>query len=366
MKPVALPPAEGTVVGAAFSPDNSRLAVIRHVTGAGSSGAGSSANQHVLQIVDLKSGRETSRAEILSGEPADLASTAHLAAYSSDGRYLLIATQGSDVLSIMNATSLHAVKQFALHPEPESRRSLAEGHRYFRGVVSLSVASKAGIFAVMTHDELQGNEVFVGSFASETITNNWSLGRGRSATQLGEISLSLSDDGSRVAVSVLPDGNSLPKNFQNLRLYDTGSGHEVKSIRTHGLIGPIVLLSGEDVAASRIDTPGLFSKKPCIEIWNFNTGALGRQFCDSGRTVSVALAVSHTAGRVVGFASQIRKSIEGQVYSASGRIDVWDMKSGDVVASSQEISRLVSHPQVSANGEWVLADQTLFQIGSAR
>jgi hypothetical protein len=125
-----------------------------------------------------------------------------------------------------------------------------------------------------------------------------------------------------------------------------------------------MLLSGENMLASRIDTPGLFSKKTCIEKWSFGSVTLNSQFCDQGRTVSVALAASVAAGRVVGFASQIHKSIEGQVYAATGRVDVWDMKSGNLIAFSAEIPRFVSSLQISANGEWVMADQELMQLST--
>jgi hypothetical protein len=140
------------------------------------------------------------------------------------------------------------------------------------------------------------------------------------------------------------------------------SGKVEKSIRTDGLTGQIILLHDDDLLASRIDTPGLFSKKTCIEWWNLDSRNLKSRFCDPGRTVSVALAASLAAGRVVGFASRMRKTIEGQVYAASGRVDVWDMKSGNLIASSEEIPRLVQHLEISANGEWVMADQTLFQL----
>jgi hypothetical protein len=355
MKLVALPAAEGRLVGAAFSPDSSRLAVVRNIAG----------QQNVLQIVDLKSGQEVAHANVLDTERADLATSAHFVEYSPDGHYLLLATKGSDVLSIIDANTLRTLKRIALHPEQDSRIALGQGHRYFRGVISLAGSARGDVFGVLTHDELEGNEVFVGSFSSGQIIKSWSLGKGRTATQLGQTSLSLSEDGSRTAITVLPDSNSLPKGFKNLRLYSSSGGDIVKSIRTDGLIGQIMLLPGENVLASRIDMPGLFSKKACIERWNLDSGSLGSQFCDQGRNVSVALGASVAAGRVVGFASEIRKSIEGQVYAASGRVDVWDMKSGNIVASSDEIPRLVSYLQVSANGEWVIADQMLFQISTA-
>ena len=358
MKPVALS-VEGKLVGAAFSPDSSRLAITGNVAGPGTSG-----QRHVLQIVELKSGQEVAHADVLDTEPAGLATSAHFIEYSSDGRYLLLATKGSDVLSIVDTTTLRTLKRIALHPAEDSRMSLGQGNRYFRGVVSLAGSARGDVFGVLTHDELQGNEVFVGSFSSGQVIRSWGLGKGRTATQLGQTSVSLNEDGSRIVVSVLPDENSLPKGFNNLRLYSASSGDMVKSIRTDGLVGQVMLLPSGNILAARIDTPGLFSKKACIEDWSFSTGNLGNRFCDRGRNVSVALAVSLTANRVVGFASQMHKSIEGQVYAASGRVDLWDMKSGKIIASSDEIPRLVSHLQISPNGEWVMADQTLFQTST--
>jgi hypothetical protein len=358
LKPVALS-GEGVIVGAAFSPDSSHLAIMRNVTASDSTG-----QRHVLQIMELKSGQEIAHADVLGTESATPASNAHFIAYSPDARYLLLATKGSDMLSILDATSLQPMKQIALHPEADSRTSLGEGHRYFRGVISLAVPAKGGSFAALTHDELQGNEVFIGSFSSGQIIKGWNLGQGRTATQLGQISLSLGEDGSKTAVSVLPGENSLPKGFDNLRLFNSGSGEMVKSIRTDGVVGQLMLLPGDTILASRIDTPGLFSKKTCIEKWSFGAGTLDSQFCDQGRTVSVALGASLAAGRVVGFASQLRKSIEGQVYAASGRVDAWDIKTGSLIASSAEIPRLVSSLQVSSNGEWIMADQTLLQFST--
>ena len=358
MKTVDLPSVEGRVVGAAFSPDSSRLAVIESIAGPGTSG-----QRDTLQIVELKSRHEVAHADILDTEPADLAST-HFIEYSPDGRYLLLATRGSDVLSILDATTLQILKRIPLHPAEDSRIPLTR--HYFRGVVSLTDSTRGDVFGVLTHDEAQGsNEVFVGTFSSGQITNGWSLGKGRMATQLGETSLSLNADGSRLAISALPDENSLSEGFNSLRLYNPSSGDAVKSIRTDSLVGQVALLPGGNILAARIDTPGLFSKKACIESWSFSTGALGNRFCDQGRNVIAALAVSITTSRVASFAAQIHKSIEGQVYAAPGRVDLWDMKTGKVVASSEEIPRLVSHLWMSPNGEWLMADQMLFQLTSA-
>jgi hypothetical protein len=179
LKPIALPAAEGSVVGAVFSPDSSRLAVMRNIAA-----PGGHSPRHVMQIVELRSGQEVAHADVLSGEPVDLATNAHMIAYSSDGRYLLLATKGSDTLSIIDGTTLEPLNRIALHPEAESRPSLGQGYRYFRGVVSLATSAKSELFAVLTHDELQGNEAFIGSFSSGQIVKGWSLGKGRTARNL--------------------------------------------------------------------------------------------------------------------------------------------------------------------------------------
>jgi WD40 repeat protein len=360
LKRAALPDAEGAVVGASFSPDGDRLAILRHVVS-----TGVTVNRYTLQTVDLRNGQELFHRDVLEGEPPEQASASHFLRYSSDGHHLLLATRGSDVLMLFDANKLQSITRIVLHPEVESRKSLSRhGNRYFRGVVSLAVASKAGIFAVLTHDELNENEVFIGSFSSGQIFNSWRLGQGRTSTQLGHSTVSLSADGSRVAVSVLPEGNRLPRDFRNVRLYSTTTGEVVNAMRMNGLTGEIVLLPEDKILAARIDTPGFFSKKACIETWSFNTGKLLGSYCDEGRNVGVALGVSltpETSALVVGFASTLRKDLEGQVYRVSGRVDVWD-ESGKLIAYSEEIPRLVSSVQISPDGCWLLVDEMLFHI----
>lgn len=356
MKSVNLPSADGKLLGAAFSPDSSSIAIVRKVA------ESKTGQRHILQIVELRSGQVVSRTDVLGDEAADLATNEHLIGYSSDGRYLLLATRGSDLLTIIDAATLHSLKQIALHPEADARTSLGQGHRYFRGVVSLSVSAKGNVFAVLTHDEMQGNELFIGSFSLAQIVKSWRLGGGRVATQLGQVSLSLSEDGSNAVVPLLPDENKLPKRFNNVRLFKSTSGELVKSMRTDGLVGQVALLPNSGVLTARIDTPGLFSKRACLERWNLNTGTLEDRFCDEGRDVSAVLSVTPAANRVVGFGSKMHKSIEGQIYSASGRVDVWDLKSGVLLTSSDEMPHFVSSVQISSNGEWVLADQELLQV----
>ena len=126
---------------------------------------------------------------------------------------------------------------------------------------------------------------------------------GRTVTQLGQASIALNDDGSMAAVSVLPEGNTPPKGFNNLRLYHSNNGEIVKSLRTEGLIGQLMFLPGGRLLGARIDTPGLFSKKSCIERWNIGSGTQDGRFCDSERNVSVALAASVPAAQAGWWAS---------------------------------------------------------------
>jgi WD40 repeat protein len=355
---VTLPPAEGTIVGAVFSPDSSQLILLRHVADTGSSG-----QRHVIQSVNLASRREGMRADVPTEDAADLASSIHFIKFSPDGCYLVIGKRASDVVFILDAATLQPVYKIALHPETDSRVDLgAREHHHFKGIIDLAVAAKADVFAVLTHDELGGNEVFVGSYSLRRIVKKWELGPGRAATQIGQISLSIASDGSRIAASALPSGNTIPKNFYNIRIYDSSSGRMVKAIRTSAVVGKVETISNEDILVSRIDTPGIFSKKACIEKWNLNSGTLVGQLCDNDRNVTSALAVSLASDRVVGFSSRMRKSIEGQIYAVSGRVDVWDVNSGRLIAASSDLPRLISDLQVSPDGKWVMGDQSLFKL----
>jgi hypothetical protein len=364
LEPMSLPSAEGTIVATAFSPDSTRVVIVRHLAG----GAGTSTARHTVQVVNLESAREISKADLPNGEPFDMAMSAHFIRYSFDGRYLVLGTSGADMLLILDAIKLQVMNRIILHPGTQHRKSLSqEGNRHFQGVISLAVASNAEMFGVLTHDEQLGaNEVFIGSFSSGQIIRSWILGYGRAQTGLGQTSLSLSEDGLRTAVSLVPPTrDKLPKDFNNIRLYNSNSGELIAAVRTDGLAGQIAVAPGGIVFASRIDTPSLFSKKVCIEKWNLGTGVLMDRFCDQGRHV-ILLGVSQTSNLLAGFGCYIKKDLERNVYSVPGRIDVWDMKSGDLIAYSGEIPRLASADiQISHNGSWLLANQTLFQIGIA-
>src|ERR1700688_4787175 len=76
LKPVSLPVAEGTIVGAGFSPDSSRIALVRYVR------VDASNVRHTIQIVDLKSGDEISQADLTNGESPYVAMSLHFIKYS--------------------------------------------------------------------------------------------------------------------------------------------------------------------------------------------------------------------------------------------------------------------------------------------
>jgi hypothetical protein len=216
MKPVALPAAEGRLTGAAFSPDSNHLALVRNIAA-----SGTSALRRVLQIIELGSGREVAHDEVLKAEHWD--SRVHVE-YSPHGTYLLLVADGSDVLSIIDASTLRTVKEVALHPETSSRKALAPS-RYLRGVVALASPLRGDFIGAVTADALTDeHKVFIVSFSSGQILKSWGLGNGRVGSELGEISLSLSEDGSSLLVPVLPYGNSLPKGFYNFAPSTHGAG----------------------------------------------------------------------------------------------------------------------------------------------
>jgi hypothetical protein len=261
-------------------------------------------------------------------------------------------------LSIVDANTLLTVRQFSLHQGKAAPTAPADEDRSFRGVISVVSSLKSDTFGVVTHDESGSDEVFVGSFSSGQIVRTWALGHVRAATRLGETSVSVNDDGSLVAVSVLPDQKRVPKVFENLRLYKSSNGEMVKSIRAKGLIGQIAFMPGGDILATRIDGPGFFSKAMCIEEWNLESGTEVKQFCDHGRNVALALDASPAAQRVAGFGAHGYREMGGIINTAHGRVDLWDLQSGELLASIGEFSQYVSL-KISPNGQWMIAGPIL-------
>ena len=346
LKAVGLPPAEGTIVSAAFSPDNIHLAIIR---------SNASDRQNELHVLDVRTGKEVSHVSVQ--EESFCQDSQHAMSYSSDGRYLLLTATGADAVLVFDTTEFQVAKRIVLHPL--ARPLLSQRPNYFRGVISLATASKADIFGVLTHDELRGNEIFMGSFSSLAISKSWSIGQGRTFSQIGHSALSLADDGLQVAVSILPEGNKVPKNFDNLRLYDSKTGSPLNMIRTGALIGQIKVLPDQTVLTARLDAPSMFGKKACLEIWSFATGKLTQTYCDANLNVEVTFATAKTNSIVVGFAAQVHKDFEGHIEKVNGRIIVWNAP-GNIVSESQEFPNLVRDIVVSPDSNWIFAAQTLF------
>lgn len=116
--------------------------------------------------------------------------------------------------------------------------------------------------------------------------------------------------------------------------------------------------------ASRIDAPSVFSKTTCSEKWSFATRSVTARFCDQGRHI-IDLGASAASGLIAGFACQIHRDVEGNVFSIPGRVDLWDSKSGALVAYSEEFPKGISvyqDFQFSADGSWLLAGQMVFRV----
>lgn len=357
LKSVPLPGTGGAVGATAFSPDSRRLAIFRHFSRNNSAG-----ERDMIQVVDVSDNKVVSETT-LPRELSDTAPSTRFMLFSFDSRYLLVATSGRDTLLVLDAVNLQVSKQIVLHPDNQHRRSLSQsGNRYFRGIVSVAVASNVDVFGVLTHDEQGINEIFVGSLSSGQVNTSWGLGHGPTYGALGRTSLSFSHNGTRVAVSLLPDGYRFSKEFSNVRVYNV-EGRELIAFRTDALVGQIEFLSDDGMLTSRIDTPGLFSKKMCLEKWNVATKLASTRFCDAGRHI-ISLGVSNNQRFVAGSACEMRKDLEGHVYSIRGRIDIWDAESGNLVAYSDDVQSLgPANIQISPDNAWLLADDLLFATG---
>ncbi len=131
---------------------------------------------------------------------------------------------------------------------------------YFKGVVILA-RSSGDLFVVLTEEEPEGiNEVFVGSFSMRQVFKKWSVGQKGSAGPARINWLSLNEDGSNLAASMVPPviESRPPRGFLNLRVFNTRTGETLKSARADAPFGHVELLPDDDVLASRLLAPGIF------------------------------------------------------------------------------------------------------------
>ncbi|MDR3763653.1 MAG: hypothetical protein P4M01_06100 [Acidobacteriota bacterium] len=356
LEPVALPPAPGRVIATAFSPDSRSVALVRSVSEESAENAKSAPPVHLtLQVMNLATAEETAKTSIPNRVERGEAFQRHFLYYSADGKRLLYATEGSDQITILDAETFLVVRQFSL--KPGKAKPAAEG---FHGIAMIAPAAHANVFGILRHDEGGEDEVLIGSFDSGEILQSWPVGRVRVATPLGETSLALSGDGKQVALSVLPDANRLPKTFRNLRLYDAESGNLLKSIRSKGLVGPLVVLNKEHILAARIDLPGFFSRSNCFERWDMNSGTLAGRYC-AAKMNAIAVDATTSTGRVAGYVGRWHKASDGNYYIRHGRVDVWNMNSGAPVASLGPF-RGRGLVKISPDGKWILVEQILIQV----
>ena len=351
---VPLPVGNGYIAGAAFSPDSRSLSIVT-----ASHSRGEHERKRVLHLIELRSMTEVHAADVDSPD-ADNSWPTTLIEYSADGHYVMFAAEGSDALSLFDTKVLKVVRRVLLHPENSPRILLGPRHDS-GGIISLATARNTSAFAALTYDRKNGNEVFEGDIASGKVESHWNIGPSYAATSLGDTSLSLTPDASKTAVWVLPFDRRTRNARENVRLYDSHTGELLRTFRAMGRLGRVWFHSNDELLLSRIDAPGLFSKKTCIEVLNIESGVVEKKFCDSDRNVLGFMAIAPETNRIAALAFQIHKDIEGDVYSAPARIDVWDADSGALTAKSQELDR-AGFIKMSNDGHWIMAGGTLMRV----
>ena len=121
---VLLPDAGESVLGAAFSPNGNQLVLAR---------------QTKLELLDIVGEQPLVRAVV----PISPSKRSELLAYSGDGRYIAMASDGSDVLRILDAVTLRLVSSISLYSRSVLFAPGTNDRPFYRGIVSLA-ASQGG------------------------------------------------------------------------------------------------------------------------------------------------------------------------------------------------------------------------------
>jgi WD40 repeat protein len=353
---------------AAFSPDDRLLAAIASKGFEGKEGAEITEE---VQIWDFRSGKLIAE-KVLSRRPASTVAQQHpdqgaaLYGRTHSGSELLLYRDGH--LMLLDAATLDQIRQIDLgkSDRPEFPPTSAS-HSFMEEVTTDGNGNRA---AVLLQWSTGGGELRVYNLNSGDLIRKWAYQdlRGKSDRSEDFGGADISPDGRQVAVSIIPfvfGEGELRASDRNVFVLDVDSGHTLASINTGYPAG--------EVRFAPVDPPSLLtvsadnfdrsrSHNDTIKVWDLQNGKLLSELASPPEGVHFQLQVSSDGRIVMGytgletFAGHWWLLQEEYGFVAYNRFSLWDLKTGQIIASSPEIPPSQSHRQflLSPKGDVVL------------
>jgi WD40 repeat protein len=354
--------------GAAFSPDNSLVALI------GSKGTLGKQGTEVIEEIQIWDFRNKNLVaekvlsrQLLPTPDASYERETFLYAYTQSGSMIMLYRSGH--LALLDSHTFEEVRNvdLGIAQWPKSPPN-SSSHPFVKKVALDSSAARVAV--LLQWGSGGGGELRVYSLAPGDLIRKWDYhdlkaDSGRYADFGG---MDISPDGKRVAVSVIPfvlgEGVLRPSD-RNVFILDIDSGSKISEINTRYPAGdvcfaptdPLTLLT---VSADNFDKER--SSKDAIEIWDPQTGKMLRELTAPAEGVHFQVQVSSDGHTLMGytglekFADHWWLGQEETGRIAYDRFRLWDLATGHVIAASPEIPPSASRREfrLSPKGDVVL------------
>jgi len=227
-------------------------------------------------------------------------------------------------------------------------------------IVGLSVTPDGSRVAVALSDpgNVAGGFVRVYELSSGKVAREWKLS--------GEVkaiaSIALSPDGQRVAVSWLPSEPSsdpeafIPSGTDNIRVMDVKTGETLTGMSTKYFAGPVLFGPNDTVLTGSMNDDRTGYKYDTIKIWDGRTGKLLREITNARVGVHYRLSLSPDGKLLLGYTGT-EKPVENFVTVDTQQFQIWDFASGQALATSPEFGPNkdeIPQIQLSPDGKFVL------------
>jgi WD40 repeat protein len=354
---------------AAFSPDDRLLAVI---ASKGFQGKEGTEITEEVQIWDFRSGKLIAE-KVLSRRPLSTVTQQHpdqgaaLYGYTHSGSELLLYRDGH--LMLLDAATLDQIREIDLGMSSWPKFPPSWASRSFLEEVTMDGNGRR-VAVLLQWGTGGGGELRVYNLNSGDLIRKWAYQdlRGKRDRSEDFGGADISPDGRQVAVSIIPFGfgeGELHASDRNVFVLDVDSGHTVASINTDYPAG--------EVRFAPVDPPSLLtvsadnfdrgrSRKDTIKVWDPQNGKLLSGLARPPEGVHFQLQVSSDGRIVMGYTGLERFTghwwllQEEYGFVAYNRFSLWDLKTGQIIASSPEIPPSQSHRQflLSPKGDVVL------------
>lgn len=305
-----------------------------------------------LEVWDFRQSRliarKTMRKSIVftTKEASEFSTSPGHVRYTPDGRSLIV-FDGSRI-RILETTEYQDIRQISVDRPPTN-------DAWGLGILKVSPDSTR-LVVKLVWEKRHGELFRLYDLISGKLQGEWKI------DEEGVNWIGWSPDGRKLALTWLAtvQGRKLPPDIHNLLVLDASSGEKLLGINTGYLAGPVAFGADNTILTVALINPNALrtAHRDTIKIWDAGTGKLLRQIASPPTGVHDQLETSADGRIVLGYVGRYKR-IEFALFTVYHQFRLWNVLTGEVIATSPEIPPqedkvLLSYFRLSRKGDVAL------------